>query len=403
MSLKEFVFLAALAVLMAVLATACGSAGPEEVEIAVSLRDKQLAPRTIRVGQGDTVTLKIESDAQGSLHLHGYDIEQEVTPGEVTDFVFVADAAGRYRIAFHSAVSGGHGQMSQGSSSHDSGGSHREMSHDALASETPISVAVTAEPDDMGGVNVQIMAEGWRWAPEEVNLTNSPSAGHAHVYVDGAKINRVYDPHYYLMGLELGMREIRVTLNANYHNELTYSDQPVEATTMVTIDGHGGMGHQAPSVVNTEAAMSVEIMAHPDPLGGYNLQVMPAGFEFNPQNVDGDHVPGEGIGYVSIDGKTHARLYTPWFKLPDLEPGMHEIIVSLANNQGQPYQWQGSPVQASVTVHAESNEQSEESGHHDPSDDDGEMDSVMEQDGDGAETPAAEAAYDVGYLEVHPK
>lgn len=93
--LKTLVFCAGLAAWIAVLAAACGSADPEEVEIGVSLRDKQLTPDTIRVTQDDTVTLKIDSDAPGSMHLHGYDKEQEVTPGTVADFVFVADATGR--------------------------------------------------------------------------------------------------------------------------------------------------------------------------------------------------------------------------------------------------------------------------------------------------------------------
>ena len=426
--LKELAFLAGLVVSMTVLAAACGGGNPEEVEIAVSLQDKQLTPGTIRVGQNDTVTLKIETDTRGSLHLHGYDIEQEVAPGEVTDFVFVADATGRYRIAFHPAASGGHGRGG-------SGDSHGEMSHNALASKTPIGVSVGAEPDGLGGVNVNVMTESWRWAPEEVNLANSPGAGHGHIYVDGVKLNRVYGPHYYLMGLEPGMREIRVTLNASGHNDLTYDGRPVEAAAVVTLEGDGRTGHPDPSAVDAEAAMSVEVMAHPDPLGGYNLEVVPTGFEFTPQNVDGGHVPGEGIGYVSIDGKTHARLYTPWLKLPDLEPGTHEITVALANNQGQPYRWQGNPAQASVTVHTEAKEQSEGSDHHGLSEADGEEtkdhDSVgqaggeekkdhdsmeqgdgqqemdhgsTEQDrGDGGETPAAEAEYDVGYLEVQPR
>ena len=385
MHLKTMVFCAGLAVLIAVLAAACGSSDPEELEISVSLRDKNMTPETVRVSQHDTVTLKIDSDAPGSLHLHGYDIEQTVTPGTVADFVFVADATGRYRMAFHPAAAGGHG---------DSGDSPASGSHDVLESETPVSVSVTAEQDGAGGVYVRIITDGSRWAPEEVNMANAPGAGHAHVYVDGVKINRVYGPYYYLTGLEPGMREIRVSLNTNGHGELTYGGQPLEDTTAVEV-GEGGMaGFVDLPAVDADAAMSVEVMVHPDPLGGYNLQVVPTGFEFTPQNVDGDHVAGEGFGYVLIDGEFHARLYTPWLKLPGLEQGMHEITVSLANNQGQPYQRQGNPVEASVTIHAGAEEQPE--GSHDHG-------GAEQGNGASAETPAAEAEYDVGYLEVHPR
>ena len=385
MHLKTIVFCAGLAVLIAVLAAACGSSDPEELEISVSLRDKNMTPETVRVSQDDTVTLKIDSDAPGSLHLHGYDIEQEVTPGTVADFVFVADATGRYRMAFHPAAAGGHG---------DSGDSPTSGSHDVLESETPVSISVMAEQDEAGGVNVRIVTDGWWWAPEEVNMANAPGAGHAHVYVDGVKINRVYGPYYYLTGLEPGMREIRVSLNTNGHGELTYEGRPLEASTMIAINAGSGTGGQNQSPLAADAAMSVEVMAHPDPLGGYNLQVVPTGFEFTPQNVDGDHVAGEGFGYVLIDGEFHARLYTPWLKLAGLEQGMHEITVSLATNWGNPYRSEGRPVEASVMVHAAAAEQPEGSHEHG---------GAEQGNGASAETPAAEAEYDVGYLEVHPR
>ena len=251
-----------------------------------------------------------------------------------------------------------------------------------------------AEPDDMGGVDVRIVTESWRWAPEEVNMADAPGAGHAHVYVDGVKINRVYGPYCHLADVEPGMREIRVTLNSNSHSELTYDGRPLEATTMVEVDAAQKTGLGEPSAVDAGAPMSVEAMAYPDPLGGYNLQVITTGFEFTPQNVDGDHVTGQGFGYVFIDGAFHARLYSPWLKLPGLEPGMHEITVSLAGNQGRPYHWQGSGVVGSTTVHAPAAEQPD--GSHDHG-------AAEQGSGDSAETPAAEAEYDVGYLEVHPR
>lgn len=87
------------------LAAACGASAPEQLEIPVTLEGGRLNRETIQVGQGDMVTLKIEADEPGEFHLHGYDLEQEVEAGEVTDLYFVADATGRFRITFHSAES----------------------------------------------------------------------------------------------------------------------------------------------------------------------------------------------------------------------------------------------------------------------------------------------------------
>ena len=84
-------------------AAACGGGGPEELEIPVKLIGDQLDPETIRVAQGDSVTLLIEVEEPGEFHLHGYDIEEDIEPGEAAEFFFVAEATGRFRITFHAA------------------------------------------------------------------------------------------------------------------------------------------------------------------------------------------------------------------------------------------------------------------------------------------------------------
>ena len=47
------------------------------------------------------VTLKIKADDAGEFHLHGYDIEMDVSPAQTVDLYFVASATGRFRITFH--------------------------------------------------------------------------------------------------------------------------------------------------------------------------------------------------------------------------------------------------------------------------------------------------------------
>jgi hypothetical protein len=57
--------------------------------------------RTLRVTEGDRVRLRWTADAPTILHLHGYDIEQEVAPGRVTELQFEAYATGRFPIEVH--------------------------------------------------------------------------------------------------------------------------------------------------------------------------------------------------------------------------------------------------------------------------------------------------------------
>ena len=66
--------------------------------------------RRIRVKRGDAVKLQWSTDRRLTLHLHGYDIENEVVPGAVTDMTFTALATGRFTVEPHMAKqpSGGH-------------------------------------------------------------------------------------------------------------------------------------------------------------------------------------------------------------------------------------------------------------------------------------------------------
>jgi plastocyanin len=84
-----------------ILAAACGGSAPEAVEIPVDVTGEAMDPGTIRVKQGDMVTLKINAEESGEFHLHGYDIEQDIDEDGVADLYFAADATGRFRITFH--------------------------------------------------------------------------------------------------------------------------------------------------------------------------------------------------------------------------------------------------------------------------------------------------------------
>ena len=61
--------------------------------------------RFIRVTQGDLVKLRWSTDRTLILHLHGYDIERKVEPGQVVEMIFEARAAGRFPVHAHATTS----------------------------------------------------------------------------------------------------------------------------------------------------------------------------------------------------------------------------------------------------------------------------------------------------------
>jgi hypothetical protein len=76
---------------------------PRVVDLVI--RDGTLSPaqRTIRVQQGDGVTLRWTSDQALTLHVHGYDIERRLVPGTTATMSFTASATGRFSIEVHAS------------------------------------------------------------------------------------------------------------------------------------------------------------------------------------------------------------------------------------------------------------------------------------------------------------
>ncbi len=309
---------------------ACGSAAaPQQHNLTLQLADGAMSPDTVPAQQGDTVVLQIESDQAGTIHFHGYGLQRELTPEASAPLQFIAETTGRFPITFHAAAAadGGH--------SHAPG-----VAGGAVELWAPVNPELVAEVDPAGGLHVRIITENWQWAPEEVNLPARPGVGHAHIYANGEKLSRVYGPYHYVPDLSPGTYQIKVDLNDNQHNALTVNGAPLETTIEVTIPDTAAAAAAAREPAATEVPISLELTAHPDPLGGYNLQITPEGFEFDQ----------ESYGEVSIDGAAAARAYVPWLLLPELDPGEHTIAVALHNGEGQPLEHYGQPVAAAITV-----------------------------------------------------
>ena len=108
-----------------------------------------------------------------------------------------------------------------------------------------MSVSISLEPDALTGANLTLVTEGFTFVAESVNKPHIPGEGHAHVYVNGVKVGRLYGPTMHLGKMKAGMNEVRVTLNANSHQEYTWNGQAVAATATVHVE-NGGEGYGQP-------------------------------------------------------------------------------------------------------------------------------------------------------------
>ena len=72
-------------------------------ELTITRSAAPVKPRVLRVQKDDHVRIRITSDGAGEIHLHGYRLEMNLTPGTPHELAFKARATGRYRIEWHAA------------------------------------------------------------------------------------------------------------------------------------------------------------------------------------------------------------------------------------------------------------------------------------------------------------
>ena len=77
---------------------------PARTVIEVTFRDGAVqGPTRFDVTQGDRVRIVVHADVSDEVHLHGYDLSDDVTPDRPARISFVANAAGVYEAELESA------------------------------------------------------------------------------------------------------------------------------------------------------------------------------------------------------------------------------------------------------------------------------------------------------------
>ncbi|HHP7231390.1 MAG TPA: hypothetical protein ACFCUY_11105 [Xenococcaceae cyanobacterium] len=119
-------------------------------------------------------------------------------------------------------------------------GGHSDSSHHQtvmISEDQPVpSVDLVIYEDSMKGWNLEVKLNNFEFAPEMVNKANELNKGHAHLYINGEKITRLYSNWYYLEELPVGTNEIKVSLNTNGHEFLMYQGQLIEDIEVIEVE-----------------------------------------------------------------------------------------------------------------------------------------------------------------------
>ncbi len=234
------------------------------------------------------------------------------------------------------------------------GGSHAVSSMEHSVLDVPAEGAPTLTIksfEDTSGFNLKLDVSHFEFAPQHASTEHVLGEGHAHLFVDGKKVTRLYGPWYHVANLSEGEHVVRVELNSNNHSPLAIAGVPIEASMRVNIPAH--VAHSPPEPLEISAVMvpQVKLEVFKDPKKGWNAQISLENFVLTPKSVSKDHVAGEGHAHLSINGKKQARLYGEWFYLGSLPlVGTNIVRVSLTSNTHQELTSQGVALDDEVEV-----------------------------------------------------
>lgn len=123
-----------------------------------------------------------------------------------------------------------------------------QMDHDAIGHamihDTPMDVPAETAPgvqmklmaDPMTGYNLNVMVDNFTFSPQGASLAPVSGQGHAHVYVNGEKLSRLYGEWMHIASLPKGEVTVEVTLNSNDHRPLAVNGELISTSTTLTVE-----------------------------------------------------------------------------------------------------------------------------------------------------------------------
>ncbi len=87
--------------------------------------------------------------------------------------------------------------------------------------------------EDPNGWHIQVEADNFTFSEADQDGPHRPGIGHAHVYLNGLKLQRLFETEFTIGALPAGIHTLRVTLNTNDHRVYMVGGQPVAATATI--------------------------------------------------------------------------------------------------------------------------------------------------------------------------
>ena len=108
-----------------------------------------------------------------------------------------------------------------------------------ISQEAAPRVTLEIQKDPTGGFNVHVVTTNFVWRPEMASMQHVPGEGHAHVYLDGRKIMRIYNDWFHLNTYQFstkpGEQLLSIEFVGNDHAPYTIQGLPVGVEQIVDV------------------------------------------------------------------------------------------------------------------------------------------------------------------------
>lgn len=120
--------------------------------------------------------------------------------------------------------------------------SHNNMTHEIIQvpeGKSIPAVSIRTKQDKTGAWLLEVTTDNFEFAPSKVGEKSlSYHEGHAHLYINGKKITRLYGRYYDLGTFKKGKYEIMVSLNTNNHRPLMHKGKNIADRAFIYVNNY---------------------------------------------------------------------------------------------------------------------------------------------------------------------
>ena len=108
-----------------------------------------------------------------------------------------------------------------------------------VSQEVAPKASLKIKKDPTGGFNVHVLSSNFVWRPESASREHVVGEGHAHVYLDGRKIMRIYNEWFHLNTYQFATRAgeqiVSIEFVGNDHAPYTIQGNPVGLEQIIDV------------------------------------------------------------------------------------------------------------------------------------------------------------------------